>query len=130
MAPQNQPSQLSGLCTSLVTPIRFQKRLKAAEVVAEVAPLVVRAVGDADGARAHGLGALDLLATMSRASSQLMRTNSDLPRFWMLRSPSGSKSTRFIGCRMRFFEYTMDFWHMACAAAVVLRGGVNVLPRA
>jgi hypothetical protein len=24
----------------------------------------------------------------------------------------------------------MDFWHMPCAASVVLRGGVNVLPRA
>ena len=36
--------------------------VEGAQVVAEVAPLVVRAVRDRDGARAHGLGALDLLA--------------------------------------------------------------------
>ncbi len=43
--------------------------------------------------------------TMSRASSQLMRTYLLVPRFWMLRPPGpvepgapfGSKSTRFMG---------------------------------
>ena len=41
-------------------------------------------------------------ATRSSASSQEMRTYSDLPRFCGLRLPLGSKSTRFIGCRRRF----------------------------
>ena len=36
-------------------------------------------------------------ATMSSASSQLMRTYPEMPRFCGLRSPFGSKSTRFIG---------------------------------
>ena len=31
---------------------------------------------------------------------------------------------------MRSFEYAMDFWHMPWEDKVVLRGGVNVLPRA
>ena len=76
------------------------------------------------------LARLISLLTMSSASSQLMRTNPDLPRLWMLRLPSGSKSTRFIGYSRRFFEYSIDFWHMPCAPSVVRRGGVNVLPRA
>ena len=69
-------------------------------------------------------------ATMSIASSQLISTNSDLPRFWILRSPCGSKSTRFMGLRMRFFEYTIDFWQAPCAASVVRRGGLKLRPRA
>ena len=36
-------------------------------------------------------------AMMSMASSQLMRSNSLLPRFSGLRSPFGSQSTRFMG---------------------------------
>jgi hypothetical protein len=43
------------------------------------------------------LARLISLATMSSAVSQLMRSNGDLPRFWGLRAPLGSKSTRFIG---------------------------------
>ena len=43
-------------------------------------------------------------ATRSSASSQEMRTYGDLPRFCGLRSPSGSKSTRFIGYLMRSSE--------------------------
>ncbi len=43
---------------------------------------------------------------MSRASSQEMRTYLLTPRFWMLRSPLGSKSTRFMGNRIRAGEWT------------------------
>ncbi len=43
-------------------------------------------------------------AMMSVASSQLMRSNFDLPRFCGLRSPSGSQSTRLSGKGMRLGE--------------------------
>ena len=43
-------------------------------------------------------------ATISTASSQLIRSYPDLPRFSGLRSPCGSKSTRFIGYLILFSE--------------------------
>src|SRR5665647_3973380 len=46
--------------------------------------------------------------TRSRASSQLMGSYPETPRFWMLRSPSGSQSTRLSGVRTRFGEYTIE----------------------
>src|SRR5665647_1459573 len=68
--------------------------------------------------------------TRSRASSQLMGSYPETPRFWMLRSPSGSQSTRLSGVRTRFGEYTIEREACACGASVVRRGGVNVRPRA
>jgi hypothetical protein len=52
------------------------------------------------------------LTMMSRASSQLIRSYLLTPRFWMLRppgptepgAPAGSKSTRFMGKRIRAGE--------------------------
>ena len=43
-------------------------------------------------------------AMRSHALSQLMCTYFDEPRFWVLRSPFGSQSTRLSGYGMRFGE--------------------------
>ena len=84
---------------------RIGEAVERRQVVADVAPGVMRAVRGGDRAGpVIALQRLISLATRSSASSQEMRTYSDLPRFCGLRLPFGSKSTRFIGCSSRSGE--------------------------
>jgi hypothetical protein len=78
------------------------------------------------------------LVTMSRASSQEMRTYLLTPLFSMLRppgpvdpgAPDGSKSTRFMGNRMRAGEYTRFLYARLIGPMRLLSLGSKVFPRA
>ena len=106
LAPQYQPSQLSGWRACLrKPPVRFSKFVWQpwAAWTFFVSPWPSDCARMENGPASSWMRLISV-AMRSHASSHEMRTYFDVPRFWVLRSPFGSQSTRLSGYGMRFGE--------------------------
>src|SRR5690606_30221423 len=132
LAPQYQPSQLSGCLACMVNPPKILKRRYMqpwAACTTFVSPWPSH-WSKTDSSPYCSLIRLISLAMMVAASSQLIRTYLLLPRFCGFLSPLGSQSTLFIGYRIRLGEVTRFLYPKAKGGIRDLLQALNSLPRA